>query len=111
MTIDINTLTRDEKSILLYAETCLVDRSGLLCGDRMNDADRAALAKFKAAGVLDYGRIPHKLVKREAVADTHWITFNDEAWAAAHALRRERAKQVCSQRRAINAALAERVAA
>lgn len=114
--IDINTLTRDEKSVLLYAETCLVDGGGLLAGVRLNEADHAALEKFKAAGALDYGRIPFHTIEKlihpgYGVNLTHWVTFHEPAWQAAHALRRSRSQGNSSNRNKVDAALAERVAA
>ena len=109
MPLDINTLTRDERGILLYAETCLVDGSGLLTGERMNKADLDALAKFKAAGILDFGRIPARLLSSMKPL-THWVTFTDAAWELAHALRRQRAAAITPNRFKVVAALAERAA-
>lgn len=112
-TIDITTLTREEKSILLYAETCMVDRSGLMVGARINAADIAALKKFEADGALAFGRIPHHCIGTlrhdgPGVESTHWITFKEPAWHAAHALRRLRAEQIGPNRRKVDEALAER---
>lgn len=105
-------LSRDEKSILLYAETCVVDGSGLLSGARMNEADITALKKFKDAGILDFGRIPYRtlatLIQPPAASLTHWVTFHEPAWALAHALRRQRALQLGSNRKKVDAALAEK---
>lgn len=111
-TIDIEALTHDERSILLYAETCLVDRGGLLCGARMNGADMAALKQFEADGALEFGRIPFKLLGNHGgePADTHWVTFHEPAWQAAHALRRKRSENIGPIRKRINEALTERAA-
>jgi hypothetical protein len=88
-------------------ETCAVDASGLLVGERMNDADIEALKKFKAMGILDYGRIPFKLLGQlteepPRLKLTHWVTLNDEAWRLAHELRRVRALQIGPSRRKVN---------
>ena len=112
-TIDITALTRDEKSILLYAETCLVDRGGLLEGMRMNEADMAALKKFKEAGALDFGRIPFKTIStlihpHNGGQFTHWVTFHEPAWQAAYALRRLRSQGNSSNRNKVDAAVAAR---
>ena len=108
-------LTRDEKSILLYAETCLVDGGGLMAGARMNEADIAALKKFRDGGILDFGRIPFHTIEKliqPAVPLTHWVTFHDRAWELAHALRRQRASNGQSpNRKKVDAALAEKVEA
>ncbi|MDN7965596.1 hypothetical protein QZM92_26810 [Burkholderia multivorans] len=109
-TIDINALTKVERSIILYAESCCVDCGGLLEGIRMNADDMTALRKFADAGILTFGRIPARLLGplsglREP---THWITFTEEAWQLAHALRRERAARVTASRRKVDDALAQR---
>jgi hypothetical protein len=79
-------LSRDERSLLLYAETCAVDHSGLMEGIRMNAADHQALKSLKAGGYLDHGRIPASLLK-EAGTRTHWVTLTQQGWALAHYLR------------------------
>lgn len=107
MQLTPDTMTKDERSMLVYAETCVVDYSGLLEGQRMNRADMEALKKFKAAGLLDYGRIPAALLDR-SYGKTHWVTFNESAWTLAHQLRRVRAQQISTTRKAVDAALAER---
>lgn len=110
--IDIDTLSKSERGILLYAETCLVDFGGLLEGRRMNNADIDALKKFQQAGVLEFGRIPLKtlgMLMKAGREPTYWVTFNDASWALAHALRRHRAAQGNSgNRKMVDAALAER---
>ncbi len=111
-TAAVGALTRDEKSILLYAETCLVDGGGLMAGARMNEADIAVLKKFRSCGILDFGRIPFHTIKelvQPAVPFTHWVTFHDRAWELAHALRRQRASNgQSSNRKKVDAALAEK---
>ena len=112
--IDPETLTRDERSVLLYAETCCVDYGGLLESRRMNSNDLVALREFADAGILTFGRIPSDLLAPLADygrAPTHWITFTDAAWTLAHALRRARAAKPSKSRSRVDAALAERTAA
>ncbi|AAL40321.1 hypothetical protein phiE125p48 [Burkholderia phage phiE125] len=113
-TIDITTLTKIERSIILYAESCSVDYCGLLEGMRMNDDDLTALRKFQDAGLLSFGRIPAKLLG--PLSDfgrkpTYWITFTDDAWQLAHALRRQRAARGSASRTKVDEVLAEREAA
>ncbi len=107
-------LTKNERSILLYAETCVVDFAGLLEGKRMNSDDIEALKKFEAAGILTFGRIPARvlgsMVSREC---THWVEFADAAWTLAHALRRqaaEKSKTSSTNYKKVRAALDERLA-
>lgn len=110
MQLTPDTMNKDERSMLVYAETCVVDHSGLLEGKRMNRADMDALKKFKAAGLLDYGRIPAALLN-SSYGKTHWVTFNESAWTLAHQLRRVCAQQIGPTRKAVDAMLADRQAA
>ena len=110
-TIDIATLTKVERSIILYAESCSVEYGGLLEGMRMNDLDIAALRKFEDAGLLSFGRVPVALLEplsRFGRKPTHWVTFTDEAWQLAHALRRERAARGSASRKQVDELLAAR---
>lgn len=110
----IENLTKTERSVLLYAETCVVDYAGLLEGKRMNSDDIDALKKFEAAGILKFGRIPARvlgsMVSREC---THWVEFMDAAWSIAHSLRRqvaEKSKTVSTNYKKVRVALDERLA-
>jgi hypothetical protein len=94
--MDTGTLTKDERSFLLYVETCCVDGGGLLVGVRMNAEDHAAAAKFVEAGLLaSFGRIPSALLGRSGSPQgaTHYAELTDAGWLLAHTLRRERAKR------------------
>lgn len=103
-------LTKAERSTLAYAETCVVDASGLLVGERMNADDLNALKKFRDQGLLDFGRIPARLLGEltkpgAGLHYTHWVTFHDGAWELAHQVRRQRAQQIGPNRRKVNAEL------
>jgi len=87
-------LTKVQRSILLYAETCMVDYGGLLEGKRMNADDIEALEDMQDAGLLRFGRVPGRLLGSFIGRDvTHWVEFTDAAWALAFAVRRFRAEQ------------------
>lgn len=105
--MNIATMTREQRSILLYAETCIVDGSGLLEGIRMNEADHQALTKLKDEGFLDYGRVPGSLLG-ELKGKTHWINFYESGWQAAHQLRRSRSLKPSASRQQVDAVLQER---
>ncbi|MCM2546162.1 hypothetical protein [Burkholderia glumae] len=112
--IDIETLTKDERSMMLYAESCCVDYSGLLEACRMNNEDMAALRRFQEAGLLTFGRVPAKLLGQLASygrKPTHWVTLSESGWNFAWTLRLRRSKQVSPSRKAVDEVLAERAAA
>lgn len=89
--IDISKWSKDERSMLVYAEAVSVDAGGLMEGIRMNEADFKAIKKFKDLGLLDAGRIPGAMIYD---SKTHWVILTDAGWAIAAKLRRERSKQV-----------------
>lgn len=95
-------LTKDQQSILLYCETCLVDQTGRMESIRMNDEDFRTLAAFQDDGVLDYGRIKMREIKRLAKSSpshkfTHWVSFTPEAWTLTHTVRRERSARIIAR--------------
>lgn len=112
--IDIEALSKTERSIILYAETVCVDFGGLLEAEKMNGDDLEALRKFQQAGILAFGRIPSRAlseVRTSSRRPTYWITFTDAAWELAHSLRRKRAERIGISRAKVNEALAEKAAA
>jgi hypothetical protein len=104
--MDPQTMTKDERSCLVYLETCVVDASGLVQAQRMNQADFDAIKKFEAEGLLKFGRIPAILLRYNA-PNTHWCTFNPPAWELVSKLRQMRAQQIGPKRKAIDDALRE----
>jgi len=98
--IDISELNKDQISLLLYMETCLVDERGKMKSARMNEADFMNMKSWKEAGFIDAGRLPGSEVfdldnqaQVVSIRNTHWVRFTDEAWVLAHRLRRERAER------------------
>lgn len=87
-------MTRDERSCLVYVESCAVDCGGMLTGERMNADDHAALKRFAEDGLLTSGRIPACLLGKGPRGLTHWAKLTDAGWSLAHQLRRARAEQV-----------------
>lgn len=112
MTITIETITREQRSILVYAENCAVEHGGLLEGIRMNVDDHHALVELEAAGILAHGRVPGKLLGsfRERQV-THWCDLTDAGWELATQLRRLRSKKANTARAKVDAVLAQRALA
>ena len=92
---DIETLTKDEKSLLLFCECACVDNAGIYQPQRTNAVDRENLDKWQAEGFLDHGR-----VSSEFLAETRcvWVRLSHEAMAMAQTLRRERAERMWKNR-------------
>jgi hypothetical protein len=93
--MNTDTMTRDQKSLLLYLETLAVDYSGRIEDARMNDDDWANLERWKEEGFIETGRIRFKDVQDRK---TKWVHLTSQAYDLAHQLRRERAERAWANR-------------
>lgn len=90
MNITPESMTRVERSVLLYAETTMVDYGGLMEGPRLNGDDHTALNRLQEAGMLTWGRVPGRLLGQFTSRHiTHWVELTEAGWALAHQLRRQ----------------------
>lgn len=91
--------TKDEKSLLVYFEACLVDQNGRTQGAKMNAADGYIAREWNEEGFISFQGIPFKEMEElnkklgASIPYTHRVAFTDEAWRIAHQLRRERAER------------------
>lgn len=87
-------LTKDQKSMLTYIETCVVDHGGTLEAARMNAADHEAMKDLKSLKLIDHGRMPSEFLRVHGARKcAHWAVLTDAGWEVAHKLRRERAER------------------
>lgn len=96
------TMTKEERSLLLFLETCAVDQGGGVDGRRMNEDDLAIAERWKADGFVLFGRIKHREIsrlRRIGVVRTHWCVLSDAAWTLAHQERRARADRMMADRK------------
>jgi len=85
--------SKNEKSLLLYLETCLVDNRGKVQSAHMNDIDFTITKKWKEEKLIEFRRVPyHEITTAGVFPQTHTIKFTDKAWKLAHQFRRERAE-------------------
>ncbi len=91
----LETLTKDQKSLLLFCECCCVDNAGIYQPERTNDTDRQNLDTWREEGFLDHGR-----VSSEHLSPTRrlWVRLGHEAMAMAQTLRRDRAERMWKNR-------------
>ncbi len=82
-----NKMTREEKSLLIYFESCAVNYSGRILMARMNDEDRAIAQRWHESEFIQFGRIKAKDSNGQGA---HWVELSDEAWRLAHMARRGR---------------------
>ncbi len=88
-------INRDQVSVLLYVESCMVDYGGMLEGRRLNDTDHGNLRMFMADGLLAYGRVPSRLLPDNdgpARPITHWCVLTAAGWDLVAKLRQRRAR-------------------
>lgn len=89
----ISEMSKDERSLLLFFETCLVDSHGKIDGRKMNLDDMHIAKGWNRDGFVEFGRLPGKWVfgAGQAYNQTHYVVFSEEAWELAHEERRARA--------------------
>ena len=83
-------MTRDEEGLLLYLESCLVDRMGRVDPRRLNEDDVMTIGRWMKAGFVDMRLL---LGEEWRVNQSHRVIFCNEAWQAAANARRRRAEQ------------------
>lgn len=88
-------MTKNELSLLLYLETCLVDKSGRVNPLKINTDDRKIMDLWKAKGFIRCGRIVYHDCNKDG---SLWVAFSNDAWAAAHAERRARSDRLLAER-------------
>ncbi len=87
--------TRDQKSLILFLETRVVDYAGRVRIAHMSPDDSIQAKVWAKAGFIGFGRIVHQDINRDG---THWVTFTDEAWDAAHRERQAKGKRTRQKR-------------
>lgn len=106
------TLTKDQTSLLLYVEACVVDDRGYLDSRKMNADDFALLRDFIESGVvkehpdvLPSGRVPRAVIEGRVAAGTTLarykttrVVLTDEGWRLAHEARRARGERAAEAR-------------
>ncbi len=92
---DPATMHKDEKSLLLYIESCCVDNAGLYDPERMNETDRVILKRWTKERFVSHGRVfSGHLTARRAV----WFKMSTAAFQVAHELRMARADRMWDNR-------------
>lgn len=85
--MEINKMSKDERSLLLFLETRAVDYGGKIDARMMNQDDFDIAEKWNENGFIGFGRIVFRNIKG---SETHWCRLSDEAWKLAHQERRNR---------------------
>lgn len=91
--------TQEEKSLLLFLETCAVDYGGAVVMSHMNDEDFKIAECWHREGFLKFGRICSKDIIEKQRRLTYWVRLSTVALALAHALRGERMERTWKNRK------------
>lgn len=93
--LDIDKMTKDEKSLLLYFEFCCTDRSGFVESQRMNDEDFAIAKVWGEEKFIQFGRVFGEFLldrrRHPRPERDHWVRLSPDAHKIALELRRQRA--------------------
>lgn len=80
-------MTRHERNLLLYFESCAVDYNGRVNAVRMNEDDMMIADGWNLTDFVKFGRI--KVCDHNSQG-AHWAELSDDAWRLAHEERRAR---------------------
>lgn len=86
--ITLENMTRDERNLLLYFETRMVDYSGTIDSAHVNASDIEIAQKWNEIGFIKYGRIAFKCLPLPSDSGKGRLTtccfLSDHAWKLAH---------------------------
>lgn len=88
--IEFKDLTKEEKSLLLFLEVCIVDRACIVNTVHMNEEDMYIAKKWDRDGLIQFGRVWSTEVKE---GRTHYVIFSERAFELAHQERKERGER------------------
>lgn len=92
--MNLDDMTKDERSLLLYLETRAVNHGGLVDTRHMNKDDMEIAEGWNETGFLKFGRIKFHDITGSS---THWCELSDEAWALVSAERKRRYLRIASK--------------
>ena len=93
--ITIETMTKDERSLLLFFESRAVDQAGKVDLRHMNEHDIEIAEKWNKDGFCGFGRVTSEGVNQYG---SHWCQLSDTAWEIAHQLRKAKGLRTWDKR-------------
>ena len=92
---EIKNMSKDERSLLLFLETRVVDYGGRVNLAHMNEEDMNIAEKWDKEGFIGFGRI---VMRNHNPDGTNWCRLSEKAWDLAHEERKARAKRMWENR-------------
>ena len=83
-------MTQNERSLILFFETCVVDQCGEIDSQHINQDDFRIAKRWTREGFINFQRIPFAEIKGNR---TGKVQLSDKAWEAAHKERRARGER------------------
>ena len=91
----LSDLTKEERSLLLYFESCAVDYAGKVDARRMNKDDIEIAQRWSNDRFLLFGRMAFDHINFESSPHmAYYCLLSPEAWDLAHQERRARAERM-----------------
>lgn len=92
-------MSKTERSLLLYLETCVVDHGGLMDMRRVNEEEMKIIDLWAFAGFIVFSRLIYKdVIKTSNSVYTNAVVLTDKAFTLAHEERRARAARMYEKR-------------
>jgi len=91
----LDTMTEEERSLLLFLETQATDHGGCVKTIHMNKDDMGIAKQWNQEGFIKFGRICSRDLSSFG---SNWCLLSDEAWQLVHAERRARALLMWAKR-------------
>lgn len=91
----LETMTKDERSLLLFFECKAVDSSGRFHGQHLNADDFDLAAQWNKERFIENGRIASEHINERG---QYWCALSDEAFALAAEERKARARRTWTKR-------------
>jgi len=88
-------MTKDERSLLLFLETCAVDYGGTVDTRHMNKSDMDKTKEWTSNGFLSFDRIKFDYITMHR---SYWVELSDDAWRLAHEERKARYVRINNKR-------------
>lgn len=98
--MELEKMTKEEKSLLLYLENRCFEFAGAVHGKQLTNPDRDIIKKWETEGFIKFGGMAQECLEddRTSKRGNYWCMLSEDAWKMAHSLRMARSKAGWSNR-------------
>lgn len=94
--VSLESMSKDERSLMLYLETRAVDHGGRVDTRHMNKEDFDIVKRWNDQKFIGFGRIVSRFITNQG---SHWVKFTEVAWKIAHQERLARSVRMWEKRK------------